>query len=49
MNTVKKEEYVRPELVVHELLRDITAESSCPPAPPSMLLRAKRYGGGRPV
>ena len=33
MNTEKKESYVQPELVKHELLRDITATSSgngCP-------------------
>jgi hypothetical protein len=28
MNTEKKEQYVQPELVKHELLRDITATSS---------------------
>jgi hypothetical protein len=28
MNIEKKETYVRPELVKHELLRDITAQSS---------------------
>jgi hypothetical protein len=28
MNTEKKEAYVQPELVKHELLRDITAKSS---------------------
>ena len=38
MNTEKKEEYVRPELVAHELLRDITADASGPPAPPTSLI-----------
>jgi len=28
MNTQKKESYVQPELVKHELLRDITATAS---------------------
>jgi hypothetical protein len=28
MNTAKKETYVQPELVKHELLRDITATRS---------------------
>jgi|KBSMisStandDraft_5_1062788.scaffolds.fasta_scaffold890511_2 hypothetical protein len=28
MNTEKKEEYVQPVLVMHELLRDITAKAS---------------------
>jgi hypothetical protein len=28
MNTAKKESYVQPALVKHELLRDITAQSS---------------------
>ena len=28
MNTVKKESYVQPALEKHELLRDITAQSS---------------------
>jgi hypothetical protein len=28
MNTEKKEAYVQPELVKHELLRDITAKAS---------------------
>jgi hypothetical protein len=28
MNTEKKEEYIQPALVTHELLRDITARAS---------------------